>query len=302
VPLDDYQLRATLVRYRARTAERQRNIYRIARGEVLSVDTPDRVRVFLQRRGIPVAEADRLMHERPRSSVAVADSFGVREPDALERIIGTNDLMGVAFLERGLAVSRTVARIWVSVSGGNPAGYGTGFLISPRLLLTNNHVLSDAATARSSRAQFNYQLGSDGNVYPASLYGLDPDTCFFTDRELDYAVVAVMPTSDDRRELAEFGFNPLLEEQGKAIVAQWLNIIQHPSGGFKQLALRENHLVDIHDAFLTYQTDTAPGSSGSPVYNDQWEVVGLHHSGVMARDAQNRILAVDGRPDRAYGP
>src|SRR5439155_21158896 len=61
-------------------------------------------------------------------------------------------------------------------------------------------------------------------------------------------------------------------------------------------ALRENRLVDVHDAFLTYQTDTAPGSSGSPLYNDRWEVVGLHHSGVPDTDAQGRTLSIDGKP------
>jgi hypothetical protein len=43
-----------------------------------------------------------------------------------------------------------------------------------------------------------------------------------------------------------------------------------------------------------YHTDTSPGSSGSPVLNDQWEVVALHHSGVPRRDDQGRILARDG--------
>ncbi|MBW3542890.1 MAG: endonuclease [Planctomycetes bacterium] len=48
------------------------------------------------------------------------------------------------------------------------------------------------------------------------------------------------------------------------------------------------------ERFLHYETDTAPGSSGSPVFNDQWEVVGLHHSGVPKRDSAGRILARDG--------
>jgi endonuclease G, mitochondrial len=46
--------------------------------------------------------------------------------------------------------------------------------------------------------------------------------------------------------------------------------------------------------FLHYQTDTAPGSSGSPVFNDQWEVVALHHSGVPKRDRLGQILSVNG--------
>jgi V8-like Glu-specific endopeptidase len=30
---------------------------------------------------------------------------------------------------------------------------------------------------------------------------------------------------------------------------------------------------------VQYTTDTLPGSSGSPVFNDNWEVVALHHAG-----------------------
>ena len=45
---------------------------------------------------------------------------------------------------------------------------------------------------------------------------------------------------------------------------------------------------------LHYETDTAPGSSGSPVFNDQWEVVALHHSGVPRTDKDGNWLATDG--------
>src|SRR5262249_8566329 len=47
--------------------------------------------------------------------------------------------------------------------------------------------------------------------------------------------------------------------------------------------------------FLHYKTDTAPGSSGAPLFNDRWEVVGLHHSGVPRKNAAGQILAVDGQ-------
>ena len=65
------------------------------------------------------------------------------------------------------------------------------------------------------------------------------------------------------------------------IKGEYVNIVQHPNGEPKQLALRENQLVDVLENFLHYQTDTAPGSSGSPVFSDEWEVVALHHSGVL---------------------
>ena len=58
-----------------------------------------------------------------------------------------------------------------------------------------------------------------------------------------------------------------------------LNIIQHPAGEVKQIAIRRNDFVGPLDGDsnrFTYLTDTLPGSSGSPVFNDDWEVVGLH--------------------------
>jgi V8-like Glu-specific endopeptidase len=67
---------------------------------------------------------------------------------------------------------------------------------------------------------------------------------------------------------------------------EFVNIIQHPSGHQpKALALCDNQLVDVLDSCLHYQTDTAPGSSGAPVYNDQWEVIALHHSGARRDEA-----------------
>ena len=63
-----------------------------------------------------------------------------------------------------------------------------------------------------------------------------------------------------------------------------MTIVQHPGGEKKQIALRENRIVDVLDAFLHYEADTEPGSSGSPVFDDGWEVVALHHASVRAPD------------------
>ena len=52
------------------------------------------------------------------------------------------------------------------------------------------------------------------------------------------------------------------------------------------MAFRSNLLVSLADATrLIYETDTLPGSSGSPVFNDQWQLVGLHHRTEQARNA-----------------
>jgi endonuclease G len=196
----------------------------------------------------------------------------------LEAIIGSQDYVGIRYLEAGVAAARAVCRVHIRDARGR-AGFGSGSLVSPRLLLTNHHVLESAEVARLSRAEFNYQDGLDGQPLQARIFELDPDTFFLADRERDFALVAV---SAGDRGLAQFGFNRLIEAEGKAVLGEFLTIIQHPAGEKKQIALRENRIVGLLELFVHYKTDTKPGSSGSPVFNDQWEVVALHHASVPA--------------------
>jgi hypothetical protein len=44
-----------------------------------------------------------------------------------------------------------------------------------------------------------------------------------------------------------------------------------------------------------YASDTEPGSSGSPVLNDQFEVIALHHKSVPRFDAKGRIRSRDNK-------
>jgi endonuclease G, mitochondrial len=53
-----------------------------------------------------------------------------------------NDLMPFYFLERGKRRAEAVYRIEIIDEMDNTLGYGTGFMVSPTLLMTNNHVLS----------------------------------------------------------------------------------------------------------------------------------------------------------------
>jgi endonuclease G len=202
-----------------------------------------------------------------------------------ERILGGNDLMPIAYLQRGAIAARAVAR--VDLGGGS---FGTGFLIAPGVLITNNHVLQNTATAARAVAHFHYEVDlADAPVGPI-VAELKPEKLFFTSpqNQLDFSVVAV----DGAIPLAQYGFLPLLETTGKVSEGEWLTIIQHPNGGRKQICVRENKLIQRKDDVLWYTTDTEPGSSGSPVFNNDWFVVALHHAGVP--DPQQK--SPDGSP------
>ncbi|MEU3957183.1 endonuclease, partial [Streptomyces achromogenes] len=200
------------------------------------------------------------------------------------------------FLEGGYRAARSIGRVCVRTPEGGH--YGTGFMVSPSLLLTNNHVLRSLEEAGHAVVQFDYQAGVDGRPLIPVTFRIDPHGFFATDRELDFTVVAVAESNEEGARLADFDWLPLDGAQGKAILGEFVNIIQHPNGEPKQLALRENQIVDLLDSFVHYVTDTAPGSSGSPVFNDQWEVVALHHSAVPETDPDGQPLATDGTPWR----
>jgi endonuclease I/V8-like Glu-specific endopeptidase len=292
---DPEQVASTERRYAARTAERTATEAKIARGEILAADDPERVRLRLERKGVPPEVVDAALHPEEVERRAIATpAAGGPAINALERIIGTSDLIGAGFLTAGARAARSVCRIEIVEAGGLVAGYGTGVLISPRLLLTNNHVLGSAEAAAGSVAEFGYEADSDDRARPAVRFALEPDAFFATDPALDYAVVAVRDRSVDGQPLAPWAWVPLIAEQGKIIKGEMVNIVQHPGGEPKQVALRENQVIDLLADFLHYRTDTAPGSSGSPVFNDEWEMVALHHSGVPARNASGNLLAIDG--------
>jgi hypothetical protein len=272
-------------RFTERQAIRQEHETKIHSGALLEADSPDRVRKRVQHLAQMVIETEGIGLPTPGQ----AQGPGLA---TLERIMGKSDLMSVRYLELGLRIARTVGRIHVRRADGTLQGYGTGFLVSPRLLLTNNHVLTDAGVAATSRIEFDFQEGIDGRLQSSFFLNFDPAAFFATDKALDFSLVAL---KGDLRKIAPYGWNGLSAAEGKIIIGEYVTIIQHPSGERKQLALRENQVIDVLDNFLHYRTDTSPGSSGSPVFNDQWEIVALHHSGVPKKDAQGRVLTKDGR-------
>jgi endonuclease G, mitochondrial len=241
-------------------------------------ELPDILHTLLQRG--PVAPAD------------ISDAM-------LERVIGaTRDFLAVGFFEKAISASHAVCRIVTNIGGGRH-GLGTGFLVTPSLLITNNHVLRSEDDAKRSNAEFNYQLTDAGIPLPVERFGLKPDVFFLTDKDLDFALVAVEPHSAAGTALKSFGYCPLIAAEGKIIVRDPVNIVQHPKGELKQIAIRNNIVLDLPedpglDKFAHYETDTEQGSSGSPVFNDQWEVIALHHSGVPRTNANSQILDRNG--------
>jgi endonuclease G, mitochondrial len=224
----------------------------------------------------------------------------------LERVISGADFMPTWFLSRGAELRRTVARVRARTANGIDIK-GTGFMVGPQLLLTNFHVLdwTDMQQApladivQHSLVEFDFEEQYNGRMQAIASFRLDPATLLLASPidQLDYVLVAVKPIDETQTvSIDSFGYNRLAGDQGKINKGEPVFIIQHPNGQPKQVVIQNNRLIDRDEAlpYLTYEADTESGSSGSPVFNRQWEVVALHHSTEMARNPNGDILAKDG--------
>jgi len=217
-----------------------------------------------------------------------------RGAQAFERLIAGDELQAINYLPRGIVAARPIGRITVADAAGNAREYGSGFLIAPGVLLTNNHVFPSLESAKNSYIEFDFERDVFDNPKKAQIFNLRPEVLFETSVKLDFSVVAVAQTGREGTPLTNYGFLPLIAETGKAVEGEWLTVIQHPEGREKQVCIRENKLLKRGEDVLWYSTDTLPGSSGAPVFNNSWQVVALHHSGVP-ETRNGKWQTVDGR-------
>ncbi len=180
-----------------------------------------------------------------------------------EKIHAGNNLLPVGFLYEGAQRARAVCRIVTSSS------YGTGFLVGRGFLMTNNHVVETIDEARTSFAEFDYEEGKE-----RISVALRPDRLFVTQEDLDFSIIGC-----DTSGIEDIAPIPLLRNPATITRSEPVNIIQHPHGRPKEIAIQDNDVLYVYDKVLRYRTDTEPGSSGSSVFNNQWELVALHHAG-----------------------
>jgi endonuclease G, mitochondrial len=221
-----------------------------------------------------------------------------------EVVVGQDERLPVSFLEKGLEVSRSVARVLVPcVFDGvhnNRFVFGTGWLIAPGLLITNHHVVSARdeiespvknsdleAQVNRSVIWFDYQ--ERDRPYVAYLFA----EMLCTNPVLDYAILRLKSISNSEASIpiTDWGFLSIVRNLHSLKKGDRLNIIQHPQGGPKRLAIRSNFYLDSLSTpaipyRIRYLTDTEPGSSGSPVLDDDWRVLGLHEASVQIPEAK----------------
>lgn len=206
-----------------------------------------------------------------------------------EAILDDNNLLPFAFLRKGDRVGRCVLKIERA-----DRAVGTGFLVAPDILLTNHHVLPDARTAAHAHARANYEAEPPADPAGRPLcVPLDPGTLFVTNADLDFTFCGVTGLDD---------LGSIAVDRDSLIImpSEYVNIIQHPRGRPKEVALQDSRVVKVDNVVVQYSCDTEPGSSGSPVFNNQWRLVALHHASVATGPGQGGRTVAGAAPGARF--
>jgi hypothetical protein len=263
----------------------------------------------LNKRGRVCELVEVARHERPKNPVFVeyARLVGIGPrglPDAitLEKIVKeSNALLDIAMFRSHVGeIEGQVCRIDLQ---GN--GLATGFLVGPSMVMTNYHVIESMVAgqhgAQNFKCRFDYKVKENGiDVNPGIVFNVvqllahspyDPadlqKNLGVPDPEnLDYALLLLEGEPGNDPIGGQTGGDPrgwirMPQNEHAFALGSPLFIVQHPNTKPMKLALDTAAIIGLNGnkTRVEYATNTDPGSSGSPCFSQNWELVALHHSG-----------------------
>lgn len=185
------------------------------------------------------------------------------------------ELWDIAFLKNGVDQAASVCRVEVEGEGA----IATGFLVKKDLLLTNYHVLDNGV--KPDLAKFRLCFGRMTSVLGTATTGQifrlaeHPIVRSSPTHELDYVLLRVDSAILETDGIRPVNFVPTSPTQGGSI-----HILQHPDGEEMKIVFGTNGITGVYEqqGLVQYISKTSTGSSGSPCFNDDWQLVALHHA------------------------
>lgn len=190
------------------------------------------------------------------------------EANNLEKIINGDTLQDISWLEKGVVLAKSICR--VCLKRDNKIYYGTGFIIDD-YLFTNNHVLKSIDDCQNAFIELNYETDIDGKLKATQSINFDPIGYFITDIVLDITIVKL--------ETNPYVFEDLTLSKRIPKTGEFISIIQHPQGGPKKIVTQGSQITNKYEFRVQYTSDTMRGSSGSPVFDRNWNIIAIHHKG-----------------------
>ena len=244
-----------------------------------------------------IVDGLRVLKKRAEESLITEHKSVEIIPDedfSLERLIGSsNDLLSIETLELGIQVAQSVGMIETG-----PFIKSTGFLVGENLMMTNWHSLRDTQDALDSKLVMGWEDQDYGERKRVEKFDLNPGRFFWTNKSHDVTIVSVKNISRNGISLDNYGHLTLSDRSEDIFTGYPVNIIQHPSGERKKISMHNSNLVDLSSdpedqKFCFYTADTLKGSSGSPVFNKNWQVIALHKCGIPHME-EGRVKLRDG--------
>ncbi|HEV7241259.1 MAG TPA: trypsin-like peptidase domain-containing protein [Thermoanaerobaculia bacterium] len=213
--------------------------------------------------------------------------LGHEQQAGLEKTFGAYGTQTMKWYQTGLQRCNGVCRIERSLDN---RAWGTGFVVrggdfheslgDELLVLTNHHVINkdgEAPGIRAAEAQAFFEALSSAK------YTFDP-TLVWSSKALDATLLRFDKSVPKTEPFPMASQRPTRAKDQPPPPLPRVFIIGHPQGGGLSFSLVNNELHASDETRLHYLAPTERGSSGSPVFDELWSVVGLHHRGYDKMD------------------
>ncbi|MGF1477966.1 MAG: trypsin-like peptidase domain-containing protein [Cyanophyceae cyanobacterium] len=189
----------------------------------------------------------------------------------------------VGQLKRGLQCADSICKVVFTDSDRT----GTGVLVAADLILTNYHVLTEETVdskrlnhlARSLCFEFGYVSEERETPVRPEVYAVaveKPVVAFSPISSLDYVLLRAEAAIAEANHIKPLVYvsTATLPEPKKG-----LYVLQHPEGELMQVSLSDSGVVGfaLERDRIWYVNRTKKGSSGSPCFNERWQLIALHH-------------------------